>query len=54
MDTKVGFYDNSLQNTLRMVELRVNKKIPKPCLSQKNIEERLCFVTIHKDWSIKD
>lgn len=26
----------------------------KPCLSQTNIQERLQFATIHKDWTVED
>jgi hypothetical protein len=54
MDREVGFCDNTLRNALRDVGLRACKKIPKPCLSEWNIQEKLCFATIHKDWIVED
>ena len=43
VERKVGFCDNTLQNALRDMDLRACEKIPKPCLLQKNVQERLCF-----------
>ena len=54
VDMEVGFYDNILRNALRDVRSRACEKIPKPSLSQRNVQERLCFATIHKDWTVKD
>jgi hypothetical protein len=34
--------------------LRACEKIPKPSLSQRNVQERLRFVTIHKYWTVED
>jgi hypothetical protein len=51
---EVGFCDNILQNALRDVGLRACEKIPKPSLSQRNVQERLRFVTIHKYWTVED
>jgi len=51
---EVGFFDNTLQNVLRDVGLKACEKIPKRCLSQKKIQERLHFAIIHKDWIIED
>jgi hypothetical protein len=39
---------------LRDVGLRACEKIPKPCLSQRNVRKRLRFATIHKDWTVED
>jgi hypothetical protein len=33
VDREVGFYDNTLQISLRDVGLRACEKIPKPCMS---------------------
>ena len=54
MDKEVGFCDNTLQNVLTDVGLRACEKIPKPSLSQRNVQERLRFVTIHKYWTVED
>jgi hypothetical protein len=53
-DREVGFGNNTLQNALRDVELRAFEKIPRPCLSQRNVQARLCFAIIHKDWTVED
>ena len=34
---EVGFYDNTLRSALRDARLSACEKIPKPCLSQKNV-----------------
>ena len=34
--------------------LRACEKISKPCLSQKNVQERFRFAMIHKDWTVED
>jgi hypothetical protein len=49
VDREVGFCDNTLRNALRDVGLRACEKIPKPCLLQENVQEKLCFATIQKD-----
>jgi transposase len=54
VDMEVGFCDNTLRNALRDVGLRACEKISKPSLSQRNVQERLRFATIHKDWTVKD
>ena len=36
------------------MKLRACEKIPKPSLSQKNVQEKLCFAIIHKDRIVKD
>jgi transposase-like protein len=54
VNREVGFCDNTLRNALTDVGLGACEKIPKPCLSQRNVQERLCFATIHKDWTIED
>jgi len=51
---KVGFCNNTLWYALRDVGLRPCEKVPKPCLSQKNVQERLRFATIYKGWTIED
>ena len=38
---EVGFCNNTLWSALRDARLSACEKIPKPCLSQKNIQERL-------------
>jgi hypothetical protein len=54
VDREVRFYDNTLQNALKDVGLRACEKIPKPCLSQNNIQARFRFATIHKDLTVED
>jgi hypothetical protein len=54
VDREVGFCDNTLRNALRDVGLKACEKIPKPSLSQRNVQERLRFATIHKDWTVED
>ena len=54
VDREVGFYDNTLRNALRDVGLEACEKILKPYLSQKNIQVRLRFATIYKDWIVED
>jgi transposase len=54
VNREVGFCDNTLQNALRDAGSRACEKIPKPSLSQKNVQERLYFATIHKDWTIEN
>ena len=54
VDKEVGFCDNTLRNALKDVGLRACEKIPKPSLSQRNVQERFCFATIHKDWTIEN
>jgi hypothetical protein len=49
VDREVGFCDNTLRNALRDVGLKACEKIPNSCLSQRNVQVRLCFATIHKD-----
>jgi hypothetical protein len=49
IDMEAGFFDNTLQNALRDVGLRACEKILKPYVSQRNVQERLRFATIHKD-----
>ena len=51
---EVGFYDNTLWSALRDARLSACEKIPKLCLSQKNVQERLRFARIHKEWSVED
>ena len=51
---EVGFCDNTLRSTLRDAGLSACEKIPKPCLSQKNVRERLRFARIHKEWTVED
>ena len=46
---EVGFYDNTLWSSLRDAGLSACEKILKPCLSQKNVRERLRFAGIHKE-----
>jgi hypothetical protein len=46
---KVEFCENTLRNALRNVGLKACEKIPKPCLSQRNVQARLRFAIIHKD-----
>ena len=36
------------------MKLRACEKIPKPSLSQKNVQERLCFAIILKDRIVED
>jgi len=45
---EVGFCDNTLQSALRDVGLSACEKLPKPCLSEKNVQEKLQFARIHK------
>lgn len=54
VNREVGFCDNTLRKALRDGGLKAFEKMPKPCLSQKNIQERLHFATIHKDWTVED
>ena len=54
IDKETGFCDNTLQNALRDVGFKAFEKIPKLCLSQKNVQEKLHFAIIHKDWIVKD
>ena len=51
---EVGFYDNTLRFALRDAGLSACEKIPKPCLSHKNVRERLRFARIHKEWTVED
>ena len=51
---EVGFCDNTLRSALRDARLSACEKIPKPCLSQKNVRERLRFAKIHKEWIVED
>lgn len=51
---EVGFSGNTLRFALRDVRLIACEKIPKPCLSKKNVQERLQFARIHKEWIIED
>ena len=53
-DREVGFCDNTLRSALRDAGLSACEKIPKPCLSQKNVRETLRFARIHKEWTIED
>jgi transposase len=51
---EVGFCDNTLRSALRDVGLSACEKIPKPCLSKKNVRERLRFARIHEEWTVED
>ena len=39
---------------MKDVGLGACEKIPKPCLSQENVQEKLRFVRIYKEWTIED
>lgn len=50
VDREVGFCHNTLQNALRDVLKRCQSLI----CHKRNIEEKLCFVTIYKDLTVDD
>ena len=49
---EVGLCDNTLRSALRDARFSFCEKIPKPCLSQTNVQEKLQFANIHKEWTI--
>lgn len=54
VDKEVGFCDNTLRRAMRSAGLIACEKVLKSCLSRKNVQEKLRFATILKDWTIED